>query len=982
MANTLDSLPVLPADSFPDGGSSSRRNSSTAMAERIPSVPSMAVLEELDDEGEEEADDDDDDDCGEEEKKDDEAEEDAREKVKEDSKRGGDAPETPRQNNANRRGRWPSPSPSRSREMASTEGGLHLPLGNSSPILRRHMTATATASASVGSNSFFVHSPSAASPSLKTAVAASPSLPTLMAEGDGGRGDTRGNGLSPRVSRGCHRPPLSSSNAAGGKEADRNDEETEEDVAPDEGVVTDNPMDIEMEPSSSFSSRRHVETLRHCHEQRDEPTMTTLEKESLLQWQRECREHETSHLGETLLNVKVLMQQRRRRQREDAVEQRDRRERQQRQQVPAVDGVAGGAASNPTEMSRPQQPSNEYDDEILKMELLQRHRSWYQSDGKLIVLQSLPCMSLRDGGVVAVPIGTVSALDGSHGHHHHHRRPITLSPGSVVVADEVIALDSRSLKVIRHHRDEDGEADTLDAKPLFERETPTLQMLKISSPHRGYIVSQMHDYPYLLPGLPSSYVDTRNWYWRVTCQPDGAFVRRGLELVSDHVDTLPFGSICRVEKKVVNSMGLNRLRVVGYSEKTREKREGTDETRTTRMTSSSSGSESEDPTTGNGRERGNNGKRDALRNLIKKRREGSSSTLPSLSSSERVNELKHDHDDDRDNSNDDDARIAFGKNKVTGWISEFLNPLSGQRGPVAAPIPFPVPALYRVRHADGVIIRSGVELSTSQIGFAPKGTVLAIVGRAYSDHPREQCIERLRLAGGGGWISASLNRPPPGDEDLVEFIGIDGSYDPNHPELYHFEAQRKVMRELEAQHNDDGRQGNDDDDNHDANQLEDIRYRRQRSLLGADLSEINEDDWTDRQSSISDSDDATPAESMAATTNPNNHATSSVPTLFRSGAAAGMTGLMRGAMGGSGNILAGGGSARHPSQSYHQHHHSDPQQNRCLICLSDERTATLVHGETGHIACCLTCARILKARGDNCPVCRLPIDLVIQQFWA
>lgn len=222
---------------------------------------------------------------------------------------------------------------------------------------------------------------------------------------------------------------------------------------------------------------------------------------------------------------------------------------------------------------------------------------------------------------------------------------------------------------------------------------------------------------------------------------------------------------------------------------------------------------------------------------------------------------------------------------------------------------------------------------------------------------------------------------------MVEFIGIDGSYDPNHPELYHFEAQRKVMRELEAQHNDDGsnidgRQGNDDDNNH-THYHEDIRYRRQRSLLGADLSEINEDDWTDRQSSISDSDDATPAESMAENTNTNNNnATSSVPTLFRSGAAAGMTGLMRGAMGGSGNILAGGGSARHTSQSYHHHHHPDPQQNRCLICLSDERTATLVHGETGHIACCLTCARILKARGDNCPVCRLPIDLVIQQFWA
>ena len=54
----------------------------------------------------------------------------------------------------------------------------------------------------------------------------------------------------------------------------------------------------------------------------------------------------------------------------------------------------------------------------------------------------------------------------------------------------------------------------------------------------------------------------------------------------------------------------------------------------------------------------------------------------------------------------------------------------------------------------------------------------------------------------------------------------------------------------------------------------------------------------------------------------------------------------------------------------------------CLICLCEDRTATLVHGETGHICCCLVCARILKARGDGCPVCRLPIDLVVQHFWA
>uniref|UniRef100_A0A7R9Z1H2 RING-type domain-containing protein n=1 Tax=Pseudictyota dubia TaxID=2749911 RepID=A0A7R9Z1H2_9STRA len=60
----------------------------------------------------------------------------------------------------------------------------------------------------------------------------------------------------------------------------------------------------------------------------------------------------------------------------------------------------------------------------------------------------------------------------------------------------------------------------------------------------------------------------------------------------------------------------------------------------------------------------------------------------------------------------------------------------------------------------------------------------------------------------------------------------------------------------------------------------------------------------------------------------------------------------------------------------------EQQQKLCLVCLSEERNATIVHGETGHIACCLTCARILKFRKMKCPVCRLKIDTVIQHFWG
>jgi hypothetical protein len=71
------------------------------------------------------------------------------------------------------------------------------------------------------------------------------------------------------------------------------------------------------------------------------------------------------------------------------------------------------------------------------------------------------------------------------------------------------------------------------------------------------------------------------------------------------------------------------------------------------------------------------------------------------------------------------------------------------------------------------VIRSGIEISTSDIGLAPKGTILSIVGRAFSDHPRSCCIERLRLAGGRGWISSLLSESFSGDRRVVELVGLD-----------------------------------------------------------------------------------------------------------------------------------------------------------------------------------------------------------------
>ena len=52
----------------------------------------------------------------------------------------------------------------------------------------------------------------------------------------------------------------------------------------------------------------------------------------------------------------------------------------------------------------------------------------------------------------------------------------------------------------------------------------------------------------------------------------------------------------------------------------------------------------------------------------------------------------------------------------------------------------------------------------------------------------------------------------------------------------------------------------------------------------------------------------------------------------------------------------------------------------CIICLTNLKDATIIHGATGHVCCCLVCAKTLEDRGDPCPICREPIQLVIQQL--
>jgi hypothetical protein len=208
-----------------------------------------------------------------------------------------------------------------------------------------------------------------------------------------------------------------------------------------------------------------------------------------------------------------------------------------------------------------------------------------------------------------------------------------------------------------------------------------------------------------------------------------------------------------------------------------------------------------------------------------------------------------------------------GEMLVEGWISEFLNPKCGQRGPIAQPLPFPVPALYKVILKDGAVIRSDVELCSAEIGHAPKGTIVTIVGRAFSEHPQDYCVERLKLAGNGGWVSARLNRPSPHDDLVFELVDIEGRFDPDDAGKFHLQAQQQSVERSSAEN--------------------------------MDLSSIDED--------------------------------ASVHSVTRVTLLPGVPPNLRTAEG-------------------------------CLICHDAERNATIVHGETGHIACCLVCARILKAQ--------------------
>ena len=802
---------------------------------------------------------------------------------------------------------------------------------------------------------------------------------------------------------------------------------------------------------------------------------TTAINSIISQWQDECTLIEQEQMKEFTCDVRSLLKQRRKQHRRhqqhhcsitnndddngDDCNNSNGREKNYRQQTTIENGAppppCNGSCCNGSSQTKKttSRECRDYDDD--DFEVAQNHYIWYQKHGRLIVFDTLPSPSSLQQQVDDDSVIT------------------TLSPGTIVMVNKIYILDSRTMQILlvrnvvaNEEEEEEKDAGTNynvndhndkciqqeghsrrrhychtnnNSQPITTTIPTTITMLEITSPRNGYIVGSIHSYPLVLRGLPELYTNINNsevvnydddnynddniddckedkdlvvgaatsqqqpvtttttttttttqrkWLWRITNYPDGAYVRTGPELSTRHIATLNYGAVCNLTCKIVNNMGLNRLRI--------EFTTSTDTTTTTNTATTTA------PTTiysalENDFDINTNEKSDTNNN---------NTTATALPTSSRV------------------------KGVVSGYISQYLNPLSGQRGCIAYPISFPRPALYEIIYPDkgGLAVHSNIELSSRINTYIPRGAIVCITGRGYTNHPRSECVERLRLAGGAGWISSAIVIPESvtgaslssssctnnnddknnkklahdGNTSLqcdndnnntstvsftVRMVGIDPTFDPDNPGRFHFHATRMVMEGLlypplttadtnEINHYCSKHNEHNVVDKHhvgivshggsnDKVQSEMTGTRSNTGNIFSQQTQSNELHKKDQLSSIGNMESVDLASSVLLdmsltdyTRQQQHHVTASEDSIVLTSSQHTIPPRC--------NTL---NSTIQESTSFVYGHNNRritfDSNNRCLICLSDERTSTIVHGETGHIACCLACARILKARGDN-----------------
>ncbi|KAM4748864.1 E3 ubiquitin-protein ligase Mdm2 [Rhinophrynus dorsalis] len=54
----------------------------------------------------------------------------------------------------------------------------------------------------------------------------------------------------------------------------------------------------------------------------------------------------------------------------------------------------------------------------------------------------------------------------------------------------------------------------------------------------------------------------------------------------------------------------------------------------------------------------------------------------------------------------------------------------------------------------------------------------------------------------------------------------------------------------------------------------------------------------------------------------------------------------------------------------------------CVICQTRPKNGCIIHGRTGHLMACFTCAKKLKKRNKPCPVCRQPIQMIVLTYFS
>ena len=276
---------------------------------------------------------------------------------------------------------------------------------------------------------------------------------------------------------------------------------------------------------------------------------------------------------------------------------------------------------------------------------------------------------------------------------------------------------------------------------------------------------------------------------------------------------------------------------------------------------------------------------------------------------------------------------------LEGWCSELLNPLSGERGPIVQPLPLPIPTLFRVVPApptsatrlssstSGVaVVRERVDLASPVVRHMRTTndssggcSPIPVLGRRYTQVPPTDCLPRVRL-GPQAFASLYLNTTPPRRYPIMQPTGrVDDRFDPTKAGLYHFQV---IYQDYHGANTNDGA-------------MTDINTSSPTASCGTNP----------RTSSCTST--ATTSSSSSCEVSPASPQSTS-PLVAPS------------------SLCANAG-------------HRNPI---CVCCLAKEADATLIHGDTGHICCCLECARICKAQSLGCPLCRKPITAVIQHYYS